>query len=498
MDDNTIITIEDETTAAIASIIILLIIAADITIRVLAVIYIPRNRRPQTAMAWLLAIFFIPWVGIILFLLVGSRKLPKKRREKQQEINTYILETTGGMDRVSKSDPWPPWLLPIVELNRELGAMPLVGGNAAELLPDYETSIARMTEAVDTATRYVHVEFYILSLDDTTREFFAALARAVARGVTVRVLLDHIASLRSPGYRRTTKHLTAIGAQWHVMLPVQPLRGKYQRPDLRNHRKLLVIDGRVAFTGSQNMVDSSYNKPGNLRRGLHWKDLMVRFEGPIVAGINALFVTDWYSETDELLLRETEDVHPVLTREPLDAQVVPSGPGFERENNLRLFNSLVYAAQRKVILTSPYFVPDDSMLYAITTAAQSGLDVQLFVSEVGDQFMVYHAQRSYYEQLLRAGVRIWLYPTPTVLHAKHFTIDDDVAVIGSSNMDMRSFSLNLEISVMVRSADFVADLREVEESYRSLSRELTLDEWMNRSRASATLDNVMRLTAAVQ
>jgi cardiolipin synthase len=498
VDDNTIITIEDETTAAIASIIILLIIAADITIRVLAVIYIPRNRRPQTAMAWLLAIFFIPWVGIILFLLVGSRKLPKKRREKQQEINTYILETTGGMDRVSKSDPWPPWLLPIVELNRELGAMPLVGGNAAELLPDYEASIARMTEAVDTATRYVHVEFYILSLDDTTREFFAALERAVARGVTVRVLLDHIASLRSPGYRRTTKHLTAIGAQWHVMLPVQPLRGKYQRPDLRNHRKLLVIDGRVAFTGSQNMVDSSYNKPGNLRRGLHWKDLMVRFEGPIVAGINALFVTDWYSETDELLLRETEDVHPVLTREPLDAQVVPSGPGFERENNLRLFNSLVYAAQRKVILTSPYFVPDDSMLYAITTAAQSGLDVQLFVSEVGDQFMVYHAQRSYYEQLLRAGVRIWLYPTPTVLHAKHFTIDDDVAVIGSSNMDMRSFSLNLEISVMVRSADFVADLREVEESYRSLSRELTLDEWMNRSRASATLDNVMRLTAAVQ
>lgn len=124
MDDNTIITIEDETTAAIASIIILLIIAADITIRVLAVIYIPRNRRPQTAMAWLLAIFFIPWVGIILFLLVGSRKLPKKRREKQAEINTYILETTGGMDRVSKSDPWPPWLLPIAELNRELGAMP--------------------------------------------------------------------------------------------------------------------------------------------------------------------------------------------------------------------------------------------------------------------------------------------------------------------------------------------------------------------------------------
>jgi cardiolipin synthase len=209
-------------------------------------------------------------------------------------------------------------------------------------------------------------------------------------------------------------------------------------------------------------------------------------------------VTDWYSETGELLIREFQDTEPIFTREPLDAQVVPSGPGFAGENNLRLFNALLYAAVKRVIITSPYFVPDDSMLYAITTAAQSGLDVQLFVSEVGDQFMVYHAQRSYYEQLLRAGVRIWLFPAPTVLHAKHFTIDDEVAVIGSSNMDMRSFSLNLEISVMVRSKAFVEDLRELEESYRSASRELTLDEWMKRPRGSAILDNIMRLTSAVQ
>jgi cardiolipin synthase len=300
------------------------------------------------------------------------------------------------------------------------------------------------------------------------------------------------------GYKKMKRRLSRIGVLWAPMLPVQPLKGKWQRPDLRNHRKLLVIDGLVAFTGSQNFIDSSYNLKANLRRGLHWKDLMARFEGPIVTGINALFVTDWYSETDELLTRETEDIAHIEHADPMDAQVVPSGPGFEGENNLRLFNALIYAATKKVIITSPYFVPDDSMLYAITTAAQSGLDVQLFVSEVADQFMVYHAQRSYYETLLRAGVRIWLYPAPTVLHAKHFTIDDEVAVVGSSNMDMRSFSLNLEISVMVRSKDFVNDMRELEQTYRELSRELTLDEWMKRSRVSATLDNVMRLTAALQ
>ena len=476
----------------------IVVLVIDIIIRVLAVIYVPQNRKPQTATAWLLAIFLIPYVGIILFLLVGSTKLPKKRREKQREINSYILETTEGMDRVTRDATFPTWLQPIVELNRTLGSMPLVGGNTAKFYTEYEESLAAMTEAIGTAERYVHVEFYLVSWDTTTAPFFDAMEAAVKRGVTVRVLLDHIASVRSPHYRRTIKKLTAIGTQWRLMLPVQPLKGKYQRPDLRNHRKLVVIDGEEAFTGSQNLVDSSYNKRGNIRRGLHWKDLMVRFEGPIVAGINALFVTDWYSETNELLLRETPtETRPKLPH-ALDAQVVPSGPGFDLENNLRLFNALVYSAQHKVIITSPYFVPDDSMLYAITNAAYRGLDVQLFASEVADQAVVYHAQRSYYEALLRAGVRIWLFRAPTLLHAKHFTIDDDVAVVGSSNMDMRSFSLDFEISIMLHGRDAVNRLREIEQSYRENSIEVTLDEWLTRPLRSKVLDNTARLTAAVQ
>jgi cardiolipin synthase A/B len=474
------------------------LLVLDMVIRILAVIYIPRNRRPQTALAWLVLIFVVPVPGIVLFWLFGSRRLPRSRRRKQREINQYILDTTTGTDQVDHETPWPEWLEPIVELNRKLGAMPLVGGNIAKMHTNYVESIEAMTAAVNAAKKYVHAEFYILGFDRTTVPFFEAMRAAVERGVTVRVLTDHIAVLRAPGYHRLVKKLKRIGVQWHVMLPVQPLKFKYQRLDLRNHRKILVVDGNVAYTGSQNMVDSSYNKKSNIRRGLHWKDLMVRFEGPIVAGINALFITDWYSETDELLLREDPERDYVSAPNSLDCQVVPSGPGFDGENNLRLFNSLVYAATERVIITSPYFVPDDSMLYAITTAAESGLDVQLFASEVGDQPLVYHAQRSYYEALLRAGVRIFLYPSPTVLHAKHFTIDDEVAVIGSSNMDMRSFSLNLEISVMVHGKSFVDELRVIEQSYRDVSRELTLEEWKRRPRAAAVLDNVARLSATVQ
>jgi len=308
-----------------------------------------------------------------------------------------------------------------------------------------------------------------------------------------------VASVRVPGYRRTKRRLQSMGVDFHAMLPVRPWRGQWQRPDLRNHRKFLIIDGTTAFTGSQNMVDRGYHRRP-LRSGdrLAWKELVVRFDGPIAAGIEALFATDWYSETDELLLRESIVASEVDPELGLDAQVVPSGPAFEGENNLRLFNSLLYAAQEQIQICSPYFVPDESMLYAITTAAQSGLDVQLFVSEIGDQTLVFHAQRSYYEELLRAGVRIWLYRAPTVLHAKHFTIDDQVAVIGSSNMDMRSFSLNLEVSVMVRGASIIKRLREVEQSYRDNSTELTLEQWMHRPAHMRAFDDLARVTATVQ
>ena len=195
--------------------------------------------------------------------------------------------------------------------------------------------------------------------------------------------------------------------------------------------------------------------------------------------------TDWYSETDEILTRGAQAAGRPPRR--LDAGTgrvpgPPERPGFATENNLRLFTTLIYSAQKRLSITSPYFVPDESLLYAMTTAAQRGVDVELFVSEEADQFMVGHAQCSYYEELLDAGVKIYLYPAPWILHSKHFSVDDEVAVIGSSNMDMRSFALNYEVVVMLVGGDVVARMRAIEDRYRSLSRLLTADEWRGRSR----------------
>jgi cardiolipin synthase len=474
------------------------IIIVDIAIRIAAIIIVPRNRRPASATAWLLAIYFIPFIGVFLFLLIGNPRLPRKRRRKQDAINQSIRESSKNLDFGTLRPNAPEWFQALVTLNRNLGAMPLSADNSAHLIPDYQQSLDAMAEAIRGAERYVHLEFYILQLDDATQDIFDALADAVERGVVVRVLLDHWANRGKPYYRRTLKRLTAMGAKWHLMLPVQPLRGRYQRPDLRNHRKLLVVDGTVAFMGSQNITDSTYNLRKNIRRGLHWVDLMVRLEGRVVASVNAVFLSDWYSETDESLAGEIEGFAAEHAPGDLDCQIVPSGPGFRFENNLQLFASLLYSAQHRIIMVSPYFVPDEALLLAVTTACNRGLQVELFVSEEGDQAIVYHAQRSYYEHLLKAGVRIWMYQKPFILHTKSLTIDDEVAIIGSSNMDMRSFGLNLEISLLVRGEEFVREVRDVEDMYRDQSRELTLDEWVQQPLRSNVLDNLARLTSALQ
>lgn len=479
-----------------------LVILVDLAIRITALIIIPRDRKPTAAMAWLLAIFLIPFVGILLYLLIGNIRLPKQRMARQEEADRMIAERADAVDLVADHASWPTWFDRAVAQNTKLTGLPATSGNRATLIDDYQGSIDAMAADIAAAKRFVHVEFFIVALDDTTRGFFAAMEDAVRRGVRVRLLMDHIASSKVPLHKATVAELDRIGVEWHYLLPVRPFKGQWQRPDLRNHRKILVVDGTVGHMGSQNLIDRSYDSPKNLKRGLKWQELVARVSGPAVAELNAVFRSDWYAETGEVL---GDDANVPATELPvdtsadaIDCQVVPSGPAFESENNLRQFLTLVNSAQERVIITSPYFVPDEAMVYAITSAKLRGLDVQLFVSEIGDQGGVWHAQRSYYRALLTAGVRIWLYPGPFILHAKHLSIDDDVAVIGSSNMDIRSFALNFEVTMLVRGASFVAGMRAVEARYRELGRELTLEEW-NREPASATfLDGIARLTSALQ
>ena len=480
-----------------------LVVLVGIILRVIALGVIPGNRRPSSGMAWLLLILASPIPGFFVFLFLGRTRLGQQRHRRQREVTAAIQARTQGLVPLALGPDVPAYLAPVVALNRRLGSLPALAGNDIEVEADYRASIRRMTEAVLGAERYVHVEFYIVAWDDVTGPLLEACAAAAERGVSVRLLFDHLGSRRVPDYRDLLARLEATRIEWRPMLPVRILQRQFRRPDLRNHRKLLVVDGQVGFTGSQNLTEPGYHQPKNHEVGREWIDLMVQVRGPVVAALEAVFAGDWYTETGDMLAVEVHEADSRIGRDATPvlgttAQLVPSGPGYPAENNLRLFTTLMYAATRRISLTSPYFVPDESLLYAVTTAAQRGVDVKLFVSEQADQFMVGHAQASYYRALLEAGVKIYLYPPPYVLHSKHFTIDDNVAVIGSSNMDMRSFVLNYEISLMVLGPEVVARVREVEGRYRESCRPLLLEEWSERSRRSRYLDNVMRLTSSLQ
>lgn len=474
------------------------VLVVEYALKIYAIGTVPQNRRPSSSSAWLLLILFLPFVGFPLYWLIGSPFVSGRRHRIQQEANAEIHAYTEGIALLPDGLQVDQALTGVIRMNRNLTGLPCQAGVEGGLYADTAEFFDTVARAIDSAERYVLVEFYILIRDTSTEPVFAAMERAVARGVPVRVLLDQTGSHKYPTRKQTLTSMTAAGIEWHEMMPIDPLRGKWRRPDLRNHRKLVVVDGLVGFCGSHNLIEPSYGSARNRELGRAWVDLSMQVLGDPVGQLEAVFLTDWFTESGEHL-----DLHPVdeLPVEIAGAgnamQLVPSGPGFPSEPNLRMFTALIASAVHRVAITSPYFVPDDALLQVITSAALRGVEVELFVGEEADQFLVGHAQRSYYQVLLEAGVKIWLYPAPMVLHGKYLTVDDRVGVIGSSNMDFRSFSLNYEIMMLGFGGSLVQRLHENDERYRAVSRVLTLAEWNQRSWRSRYVDNVCRLTAAL-
>jgi len=385
-------------------------------IRLTLLVVVPFRRTPAAAKGWLLLVFFEPWVGLVLYLLIGRARLLRWQRERLArlpEAMARVVARLANHPNVFHPEVGPA-LSQAVTLAENLGQRPILGGNAVELLTDYNGTIARLARDIDRATDHVHLEFYIFADDGATAPVIEALGRAARRGVRCRVLADAIGSRSA--LRTLRPKLTALGAEVHEMLPVRLVPWRKARLDLRNHRKIAVVDGRVGYTGSQNLVSAEFKK------GLTYEDLMARVTGPVALELQSLFAADWFLETDEVLDGEAEFPGPAIAGD-VPAQALPSGPAFPTQNNQRLFVALVHGARRRVVLTTPYFVPDEPLLQAMQTAVLRGVEVHLVVSEAGDHPLVALAQRSYYEELLEAGVHIHTYRT-NLLHAKHLSVDD--------------------------------------------------------------------------
>jgi cardiolipin synthase len=458
------------------------------SIRLVMLVYVPQRRSPAAARGWLMLIFVEPIVGLLIYSILGRPNLPKHRVEMQARSSRLIRRRgRDWFNQNVKHPDVPSDFQSAIALAKSLGDFGIVGGNTVELISDYSASINRLIADIESAERHAHLLYYIFAIDDTGRRVARALIDAANRGVKCRLLIDSFASKHA--IREFAPQMRSAGVEVVEVLPASLLRPWKIRFDLRNHRKIAVIDGRIGYVGSQNIVNADF------KRGIIYKELVARVTGPAVLQLQAVFLTDHYMETEQ---EEHDDgifVAPPTTGDS-PVQVLPSGPGYPYAGNLKLIVALIHAAQQRVVITTPYFIPDVSLLQAIQSAALRGVKVHLIVSKHADQMLVGLAQRSFYEELLEAGVKMHLFKNG-LLHAKHLSIDDSVALIGSSNLDIRSFALNSEISMLVYDSQVVAALHEEQLANVADSEALTAEEWAKRPLLQKIVQNVARLFDSV-
>jgi cardiolipin synthase len=377
----------------------------------------------------------------------------------------------------------PPNFTEAAILIENLGRFPSLDGNGVGLISDYDGAIDQLIADIDRARHHVHVLVYIFADDGTGRKVIDALIRASRRGVACRVLIDALGS--RPWAQSVASALAAGGVTVHLMLPVGLLRRRTIRADLRNHRKIWVIDGEIGYVGSQNIVQADFNA------GVVNREMVARVIGPVVLELQAVFAADWFLETEQVLAEP--GIFPQQQPQGhVIAQVLPSGPDFPEAGIEHLITALIHGAHSRVVITTPYFIPSEPLLQALETAVLRGVDVHLVLSRPIDHLLVNLAQRSYYAELLETGVKIHLYRS-RLLHAKHLSIDDTVSLIGSSNVDIRSFVLNSEVSLVLFDRSITARLRQEQEHCFAASDRLDLETWNRRPLAEKAVENIARL-----
>lgn len=454
-------------------------------IRLTMLFWVPVRRSPESARSWLLLIFFQPLAGLTLYLLIGRADMPRARRRRIRQLSHRLSPLASQLLQRPEihHPPVGPTAMPAARLAGRVGSLPILDGNSIELIAEYQAALARLAADIDNAADHVHLLYYIFGSDTATRPILDALLRAQSRGVECRILVD------AYGSRSLLSQLAAVlqqgGIEVREVLPTGLFSRAGIRRDLRNHRKLAVIDGRVGYAGSQNLIRPDF------RTGICYEELVVRVTGPVVLELQYVFCCDWLLETDEVLDSPRFFPNPEITGS-IAAQVLPSGPSWTPLSLQRIVVQLIHSAQQRVVVTTPYFIPDESLLQALQTAALRGVCVRLMVSEREDQFLVSQAQRSWYEELLQCGVEIHLFRRH-FLHAKHITIDDSISVIGSCNMDIRSFVLNAEVSLLIYDSEFTRDLQRLQARDLHRSRPLTADEWHRRSALAKVTQNLCRL-----
>ena len=454
--------------------IILVLVPILVWLAVLVRAVLRPHREPASRVAWVAVVAALPGFGILIYLLLGETSIGRKRIARARSV---LASLPPAVPLSFESDPrcqpgYPDRCGPLFRLGESVNGFKPVGGNTASLMADSNSAIDSMVADIDAASDHVHLIFYIWLGDNNGLKVVEALKRAAARGVTCRAMADGLGS-RAMIRSKYWKEMLGAGVRLAVALSINnPLLRPFQgRIDLRNHRKILVIDNRITYCGSQNCADPEFCvKP----KFAPWVDAMIRFEGPIARQNQHVFIGDWMTFVDEDISSLLE--MPVTTSdEGFTAQVIATGPTVRNSAMPETFETLMHAARQTLMITTPYYVPNESMQAALCAAAHRGVETTIIFPARNDSWQVAAASRSYYPELVEAGVRIYEF-VGGLLHTKTMTVDDNITLIGSANMDRRSFDLNYENNILFCDAKLTAAVRERQAQYLASSNHVELSD----------------------
>lgn len=476
---------------------ILLVEALYVLIIILVISKVLYDTRSTTkALAYILFIVFLPIFGMIFYFSFGinyrKRKLYSKKivedeqlRERiKTKVNIYSqgISDSGLIARKSKT---------LVEYVRNAGRSPLTANNEVKLLINGEEKFAELLKALERATSHIHIEYYIYNNDFTGNQIADVLIRKAKAGVEVRFMYDDFGS---HGLGKSfIKKLQDAGVQtapfykiiWYAFA---------NRLNYRNHRKIIVIDGSVGFVGGINISDK-YRNDLKKENHLYWRDTHLMINGQATAYLQYLFMGDWnfcskipFQYSESYFIDETEQ--DILKNEVI--QIAASGPDSKQPVIFYSLLEAINSAKERIYITSPYFIPDESLMDALIIAVQGGLDVKILIPGISDSKLVNAAANAYYTELLKIGAKIYRYNKGFV-HAKTMVIDDDVAIVGSANMDYRSFDLNFEVNAIMYSKNIAAQLTDVFENDLEVSQLIDAQTWLNRPKYIHLWEKIVRL-----
>lgn len=472
-----------------------LVFILDLTIRIgLSLRILMRGNTVGVTFAWMTIVLALPYLGALFYLLIGEHRLGERRLGRAREVIEKSRQWRDTLCEHASRETVsiPPGYQSLDHQARKIIGYPTLPGNTLTLLSDYQSIFRALINDIKAAQISCSLEFYIWESGGLADELLETAIEARERGVEIRILLDAVGSknfLRGEPCRR----LRRAGIKVTDALQVNALKMLFQRADIRNHRKIAVIDSSIAYTGSQNLVDPRFFKQ---EAGVgEWVDLMIRVEGPAVTALDNVIAMDWSVESGEAHDFSTSSISIKAVGE-LPVQVVPSGPVFREGALHELLMSVIYRAKRELIITTPYFAPDEPLVEALIAAANSGVDITLVIPARVDSLMVRYATPALLDSLIAVGIRVAQFDCG-LLHTKSISIDGEFCIVGSVNMDMRSLWLNFEISLFVYDAGFTQQVRELQMNYISQSAYIDREHFGHRTFPQRLASNIMRLFAPV-